>query len=65
MKLFLVTADYRKHNPDKPTYKVAANTEKECRKNFKSCFPWLDIYDVKLLDEEPDRNALFYREYGA
>lgn len=42
--LYAVTADYRKHNLNKPVYYVAATNAKTAKEKFKSRISWLDIY---------------------
>lgn len=51
VKLYKVTADYRKHNPDKPHYYVRAKTKKEAKEKFKNTISWLDIYNVEVCDD--------------
>ena len=46
MKAFLVTADYRPNNNNKPTYKVAAKNKRVCKQSFEKKFSWLKVYDV-------------------
>ena len=47
---FIVTADYRPNNPNKPTYYVRAENKRECKKKFERWFPWLKVYDVQEFD---------------
>lgn len=51
VKLYKVTADYRKHNPDKPHYYVRAKTKIEAKERFKNTISWLDIYNVEVCDD--------------
>lgn len=47
MRLFDITADYRKNNVNKPHYYVAADDEKSACKKFKEHISWLKIYGCK------------------
>ena len=58
-KLFKITADYRKNNPDKPTYYVAAKSKKEAKQLFSSKFSWLNIYGIEECDNEKCKDPLF------
>lgn len=49
--LYAVTADYRKHNSNKPVYYVAATSAKTAKEKFKSRISWLDIYAVEEVVE--------------
>ncbi len=51
-KLYKITADYRKHNPNKPHYYVRAKTIKEAKERFKNLISWLDIYEVEVCTED-------------
>lgn len=51
VKLYKVTADYRKHNQNKPHYYVRAKTKKEAKERFKNSISWLDIYNVEVCDD--------------
>ena len=50
-KLYKVTADYRKNNPNKPCYYVRAKTKKEAKERFNNIISWLDIYDVEVCED--------------
>ncbi len=52
VKLYCVTADYRKHNPNKPHYYVAGHNPREARQRFKDRISWLDIYGVEEVTDE-------------
>ena len=52
MKAFLVTADYRPNNNNKPTYKVAAKNKRVCKQSFEKKFSWLKVYDVVELNDK-------------
>lgn len=47
-KLYKITADYRKNNPNKPHYYVRAKTVKEAKERFKNLISWLDIYGIEV-----------------
>lgn len=51
VKLYMVTADYRPSNPNKPHYYVGAETKKEAKDIFKSIISWLDIYNVEVCED--------------
>lgn len=50
IKLYRITADYRKNNPNKPRYYVRARNTKEAKSRFKNRISWLDIYGVEAVD---------------
>lgn len=51
VKLYMVTADYRKDNPNKPHYYVRATTKKEAKEIFRNTISWLDVYGVELCED--------------
>ena len=51
MKIYDITADYRKNNLRKPHYYVIANTAKEAKEKFHSLMSWLDIYSCELVED--------------
>ena len=51
VKIYKVTADYRKNNPNKPHYYVVARNQKEARDRFKNRISWLDIHDVEVCED--------------
>lgn len=57
-KLFRVTADYRKNNPNKPHYYILANNRKEAKIRFKNRISWLDIYNVEICNENDIKTIL-------
>lgn len=58
-KLFRVTADYRKNNPNKPHYYVLAKNRKEAKIRFKNRISWLDIYNVEICNENDTKTILY------
>ena len=59
-KLYKVTADYRPNNPNKPSYYVWAENDKDAKKRFSNTVTWLDVYGVS---EEPNwREVVANRE---
>ena len=64
MKAFLVTADYRPSNNNKPTYKVAAKNKRVCKQGFEKKFSWLKVYDVVELNEEPNQDMIWISEWS-
>lgn len=61
--LYAVTADYRKHNPNKPVYYVAATNTKTAKAKFKSRISWLDIYAIEeVIDQEQKEQIISHPE---
>lgn len=58
VKLYKVTADYRKNNPNKPHYYVRAKTKKEAKERFKNIISWLDIYNVEVCEDSAANEIL-------
>lgn len=52
VKLYAITADYRKNNPNKPCYYVAGHNPREARQRFKERITWLDIYQTEEITDE-------------
>lgn len=52
VKLYKITADYRKNNPNKPHYYVRGKTIKEAKERFKNLISGLDIYGVEVCTED-------------
>ena len=53
LHLYAITADYRKHNENKPVYYVLASNAKAAKEKFASRITWLDIYGVEeVLDAQ-------------
>ena len=52
VKLYKVTADYRKNNPNKSDYYVLGKSSKEAKQRFKShpAYSHLDIYDIEVCE---------------
>lgn len=57
-KLYKVTADYRKNNPNKPHYYVRAKTKKEAKERFKNLISWLDIYDIEVCEDSVAKEVM-------
>lgn len=57
-KLFRVTADYGKNNPNKPHYYVWAHDRKEAKVRFKNRISWLDIYNITNCNEDDTKTIL-------
>lgn len=55
-RIYRITADYRKMNPNKPFYFVYATNSRNAKQRFTDCFEWLDIYGC----EECDYNLMRY-----
>ncbi len=51
IKLYKITADYRKDNPKKPQYYVWGRTKKEAKDRFNNLISCLKIYDVEVCDD--------------
>lgn len=51
IRMYKVTADYRKNNPNKPHYYVMARNQKEAKNRFKNRINWLDIYNVEVCED--------------
>ena len=51
-KLYKVTADYRKNNPNKPHYYVLGRSSKEAKQRFKShiAYSHLDVYNIEVCE---------------
>lgn len=49
-ELYVITADYRPNNPNKPKYYVVASSKKEAREKFSRLISWLKIYGVEAVD---------------
>ena len=49
-ELYVITADYRPNNPNKPKYYVVASSKKEAREKFSRLISWLKIYGVEVVD---------------
>ena len=64
MKVFLVIADYRPTNQNKPTYEVVAKNERVCKQGFQKKFPWLKVYSVTEVSKEPNQNMIWVSEWG-
>ncbi len=63
VKLYAVTADYRKHNPNKPIYYVAGHNAREARERFKEHITWLDIYGVGEVADAKRINEILNSPY--
>lgn len=67
MSFYIITADYRPKNPNKPTYIVRAKNKRDAKKRFESTYSWLKVYRVEetskiyeekdaiLLDKDNDK----------
>lgn len=67
MSFYIITADYRPKNPNKPTYIVRAKNKRDAKRKFEFTYPWLKVYhveetskiyeekDVILLDKTNDK----------
>lgn len=44
---YIITADYRPKNPNKPTYLVRAENKREAKKRFEETYSWLKVYHVE------------------
>lgn len=51
IRLYRITADYRKNNPNKPHYYVWERNIKEAKDRFKDRINWLDIYAVEVCED--------------
>lgn len=52
LKLFCITADYRKPNSQNPKYYVFAKQKTEAKKIFKDIITWLNVYNVEECELE-------------
>ena len=52
INLYMITADYRPKNPNKPRYYVVAASKKEAREKFAAKISWLKIYGVDPVDQD-------------
>jgi len=60
--LYVITADYRPNNPNKPKYYIFADSKKEAREKFSSVISWLKIYTVDLVDKDTANEIIRYPE---
>lgn len=51
IRLYRITADYRKNNPNKPHYYVWGRNIKEAKDRFKDRINWLNIYAVEICED--------------
>lgn len=58
MKLYKITADYRRNNTHKPSYYVLGESAKDARRKFKERITWLDIYGCEVVDEAEARHIV-------
>ena len=56
--MYVVTADYRPHNSNKPKYYVIAANMKEAKAKFSAVISWLKIYGVELVAESESANIM-------
>ncbi len=63
--LFVVTADYRPNNPNKPHYYVVIDSDANMKKmrklaqrKFEDRISWLKVYDVKKVEEQEAEEIL-------
>lgn len=56
--MYVVTADYRPHNPNKPKYYVIAGTIKEAKAKFSAVISWLKIYSIELVAESESADIM-------
>lgn len=64
VKLYKVTADYRKNNLNKPKYYVIAMTKREAKQIFKKYVTWLDIYSCDECDIDTAKYILFNKSHN-
>ena len=56
--MYVVTADYRPNNHNKPRYYVIAASMKEARAKFSAVISWLKIYNVELVAENESADIM-------
>lgn len=64
MKLFDITADYRKYNENKPHYYVVAENKKSARAKFSHRISWLDIYGCEEITDEARKTEITSHPYN-
>lgn len=56
--LFKITADYRKNNPNKPTYYVLAKDKKSAKSRFSEYMSWMTIFSCEECDSDEKNHVL-------
>ena len=56
--LYVITADYRPKNLNKPKYYVRAKTSTEAKRIFSHYITWLKVYSVELCSQETTAKVL-------
>lgn len=61
-ELYVITADYRPNNSNKPKYYVVASSKKEAREKFSRIISWLKIYGVEAVDPSESAHIVNHPE---
>ena len=61
-ELYVITADYRPNNPNKPKYYVVASSKKEAREKFSKVISWLKIYGAEAVDPNESAHIINHPE---